>query len=291
MSLYLGCPIWGSKRWVGSLFPPKSQSSDFLHLYGQRFLTVEGNTSFYGMPDLDRMSRWRDETPPGFRFCFKFPQEISHALFLEPQSSALSAWIDRLYALSDRAGPSFLQLPAQYGPNRFDELAAFLTRLPRDLRFAVEVRHPGFFLPPFEKELNDLLESLHMARVLYDVRGLRGVRPMTKEVRDALKQKPQVPVRFTKTADFLFVRYISHPEVEKNAPLFDEWVRWLTPWLLQGREVYFFMHHIDDFYMPALCKDFWTRLSSIYPLPPPPFLKMKNLETAMPKLPVQGSLF
>lgn len=267
MGLYIGCPIWGSKRWVGSLFPSGSRSPDFLRLYSEKFPTVEGNTTFYAMPEVERILKWRKETPPGFRFCLKFPQAISHGVSLGSHGLELRAWIERLEALGDRGGPSFLQLPSQYSPGQFADLVAFLQTLPKQLRFAVEVRHPGFFLPPFEGKVDQLLSELGMARVLYDVRPLRSAKPYSLEVREALKQKPQVPVRFTQTTDFLFIRFISHPEVEKNTPFLEEWVNSLVPWLKAGLDVYFFVHHIDDFYMPALCQKLYERLSQEIGLP------------------------
>jgi uncharacterized protein YecE (DUF72 family) len=63
MSFAIGCAIWAYKGWVGDLFPAGSHAADFLKLYGQRFLTVEGNTTFYSIPDPATIQRWVDETP------------------------------------------------------------------------------------------------------------------------------------------------------------------------------------------------------------------------------------
>lgn len=70
--------MWGLKAWVGSFFPAGAKQREFLALYSRRLQTVEGNTTFYATPDVATVERWRAETPPGFRFCFKFPQSISH---------------------------------------------------------------------------------------------------------------------------------------------------------------------------------------------------------------------
>ncbi len=51
MPLYLGCPIWGLKGWVGNFFPAGAKQRDFLALYSRRLNTVEGNTTFYAIPD------------------------------------------------------------------------------------------------------------------------------------------------------------------------------------------------------------------------------------------------
>ncbi len=78
MSLYLGCPMWGLKSWVGPFFPPKTKQAAFLSAYSRRLSTVEGNTTFYALPDIATLERWRDEAAPGFKFCLKVPQSISH---------------------------------------------------------------------------------------------------------------------------------------------------------------------------------------------------------------------
>jgi len=47
---FLGCPIWSNKDWVGELFAPDAKQKDFLQQYASVFNTVEGNTTFYGLP-------------------------------------------------------------------------------------------------------------------------------------------------------------------------------------------------------------------------------------------------
>src|SRR5260370_38511514 len=76
--LYIGCPMWGYKEWVGEFFPPHTPQSDFLRLYSRKLTTVEGNTTFYAIPAAETVARWRAQTPQTFRFCFKIPRGISH---------------------------------------------------------------------------------------------------------------------------------------------------------------------------------------------------------------------
>ena len=75
---YLGCSIWGNKDWVGELFTKDAKTKDFLQQYASVFNTVEGNTTFYGLPSEATVARWREETSEGFRFAFKFSRAISH---------------------------------------------------------------------------------------------------------------------------------------------------------------------------------------------------------------------
>ena len=50
MSIYLGCPIWSFKGWVGNFYPKGTKPADFLREYARRLTTVEGNTTFYAVP-------------------------------------------------------------------------------------------------------------------------------------------------------------------------------------------------------------------------------------------------
>lgn len=276
---YLGGPVWGAKKWLGTLFPPGTATRDFLSTYSRRLNTVEGNGTFYAMPSLETMRRWREETPADFRFCCKFPRTISHDLKLHSAAQETATWLSCLRALGERAGPAFLQLPPDFSPAQLPLLRGYLRALPPSgstgLRFAVEVRHPGWFQPGPEAALGALLRELGMARVLFDVRPLRGASPQALEdadAQEALRRKPDVPVRFLRTAPFTLIRYISHPDPAANDAFLDQWVDALAAWLTEGTEVFFFLHHPGDQHVPTLCRELHQRLSARVPLPPlPPF--------------------
>ncbi|WP_165864087.1 DUF72 domain-containing protein [Capsulimonas corticalis] len=268
--LYLGCPIWNSKSWLGN-FVPASAAREPLAAYSQRLPMVEGNTTFYGMPTREIVARWRDETPPGFRFCLKFPRVISHDKALMNCEADTEQWIDRLRLLEDRAGPSFLQLSREFGPDRLPVLRRFLEALPADIRFAVEPRHPAWFASRNEAMLNDMLAGMDIARVLYDVRPLNMADPADPEVRQAQQKKPQVPVRMDRVGSYVQVRFISYPDVPTNDQWLAEWVPRVAEWLADGADVFFCMHSIYDVEMPVLCRRFHDQLIAAgVPLEPMP---------------------
>ncbi len=209
MTLYLGCPMWALKAWVGTFYPAGAKARDFLSLYSRRLNTVEGNTTFYATPSADTVARWRAETPDDFQFCLKFPKIISHEKRLHAAEPETAEFIARLEQLGDRCGPAFLQLPPTFSARGLPALTAYLDTLPppsSGLRFAVEVRHPDYFGGPAEAALDEALAQRDVARVLYDVRGLRAAEPVDEATRTAQERKPDVPVRFTRTADFAFLR-------------------------------------------------------------------------------------
>lgn len=241
MNFRLGCAIWAYKPWVGELYPLGSRTADFLSLYSQRFPTVEGNTTFYSVPDEAMIDRWVAETSSGFEFCLKLPRSITHQGALVPNSSAAIGFLDRMSQLGDRLGVCFAQLPPTYSPRQFSDLAAFLQGWHRNkARLALEVRHLDWFKEPYHSQLNDLLHCHNVGRVLLDTRPIYDC-PDDPQLHSERK-KPRLPLHKVITADFGLIRYISHPDRALNAPFLLEWVRQIDEWLQQGKQLYFFVH-------------------------------------------------
>ncbi len=173
VNFYLGCAVWSFPGWVGNLYPPQSRSSDFLRLYSQRLTTVEGNTTFYAVPSTKTIKRWLEQTTPGFKFCPKFPQTISHGGLLQPAIADALNFLERMAGLGDRLGTVFLQLPPSYSPKYLADLQQFFTGIgQRNFSLAVEVRHLDWFKPDPGDRLNDMLAKLNIARVLLDTRPI-----------------------------------------------------------------------------------------------------------------------
>src|SRR5581483_2351270 len=135
---YIGCPVWSHKEWVGTFFPEHTPPGDFLRLYSHKLSTVEGNTTFYAVPSIETIARWRAETPQGFRFCPKIPRQISHTPALQATRDATLAFIRRMRGLGERLGPIFLQLPPAFGPSHLTQLESWLGFWPPEVRLAVE---------------------------------------------------------------------------------------------------------------------------------------------------------
>lgn len=241
MNFRLGCAIWGYKDWVGDLFPPGSRSSDFLSLYSRRFTTVEGNTTFYSIPDADTVKRWAEATPSGFKFCPKLPREQTHQGSLVPRIPDTLAFLNRMQGLGDRLGPVFAQLPPSYSPANLEDLSTFLQALPRDqVELAVEVRHLDWFEAEHSARLNTLLEELRVGRVLLDTRPIYDC-PDDPQLTSE-RRKPKVPLQTITTAPFTLIRYISHPEQQYNQRFLQEWVTQIEQWLQQNQQIYYFVH-------------------------------------------------
>ncbi len=268
MDIYVGCPIWSFKGWVGNFYPKSTKSGDYLREYARRLTTIEGNTTFYAVPAQKTIEQWAADTPATFRFCPKIPKTISHVGKLVDNLPRALQFVDVMGGLGIRLGPMFLQLPPRYSPNLLPDLRAFLAAWPRDVRLAVEVRHWDWFESPHNETLNELLSDHNMARVTIDtrpIRDLRGDRILAGSVYESLlearERKPHVPVIPERTTDFVFVRYIGHPQLEVNLPFLDEWSSYFSSQMKEGADVYAFCHSPENLIAPDLCREVHRRVS------------------------------
>ncbi len=292
MSFYIGCPIWSWKGWVGNFYPEGTKPSEFLHEYTRRLTTVEGNTTFYAVPAQKTLEGWAEEMPPTFRFCPKVPKAISHEGKLMDNVERASEFIKIMSQLGTRLGPMFLQLPPRYSPKLIGDLTAFLASWPREVRLAVEVRHLDWFDSPHDEALNELLSEHNMARVTIDTRPIRDLDgdeilagSVYQSLLEARERKPDVPVVPKRTSDFIFVRYIGHPDIEVNNPYLKEWGDYFIPQLQGGADVYMFCHSPNNLAAPWLCRKLYAQVEKEVNLPPLPWNEVdsENYE--------QGQLF
>jgi uncharacterized protein YecE (DUF72 family) len=254
---YLGCPVWSNRDWIGQLFTANAKPDEFLRQYSAVFNTVEGNNSFYGLPQLNTVLRWRDEAAPGFRFCFKFPRVISHERRLRTVAAETTEFFNRLSPLASTGhlGPCFLQLPPSFGPMDLSALGDYLVALPTEFQCAVEVRHRAFFAKgEEERQLNRLLLDRGVDRVMLDSRALFSADPTDPNTQTAQGKKPRLPVHAISLGQRPFIRYIGHPDPEANRPFLEPWLDKLELWLNEGREPYFFAHTPNNRQAPRLAQ-------------------------------------
>ena len=278
MNFHIGCPIWSFKGWVGNFYPQGTKPADFLREYTRRLTTVEGNTTFYAIPPRKTILNWVAEMPEGFHFCPKIPRSISHEGTLTQHIEDALSFVEIMDQLGPRLGPTFLQLPPRYSPRQFDDLKAFLDAWPPDHRLAVEVRHLNWFDGPQHEALNGLLAQYNMARVVIDTRPIRNLKgdkilrgSVYESLLEARERKPDVPVIPERTADFIFIRYIGHPQDVYNTALLVEWADYLVSQLREGADVYVFCHSPDNMIAPYLCRNLHQRVATQVSIPPLPW--------------------
>jgi len=292
MTIYLGCPIWSFKGWVGNFYPKGTKSTDFLREYARRLTTIEGNTTFYAVPAPKTIESWIEQTPETFRFCPKIPKAISHNGKLIDTIPRANEFVNVMRPLVARLGPMFLQLPPSYSPKLIADLAKFLDAFPKDIRLGVEVRHLDWFDAPHDESLDRLLAQHNMARVTIDTRPIRSMAgdkslagSSYESLLEARERKPDVPVVPKRTSDFIFLRFIGHPDLEHNLEWVAEWVEYLVPQMQANADVFVFCHSPDNLSAPNICREFHKRISSKIKIPALPW------DAIEPDIPKQPSLF
>jgi len=290
--LYVGCPIWSFKGWVGNFYPKGTKPAEFLFQYARRLTDIEGNTTFYAVPSRETLGNWVEQTPATFRFCPKVPKAISHEGKLADNIDKALGFVDVMRGLGARLGPMFLQLPPRFSPNLLADLQTFLSLWPADVRLAVEVRHLDWFDSPHDEALDALLTEHNMARVTIDTRPIRSLQgdkllagSTYESLLEARERKPDVPVVPKRTSDFVFVRYIGHPDMEINRPFLEEWGSYFSSQIKSGANVFMFCHSPDNMIAPYLCKELHRLVANDVDIPPLPWDEIK------PDIPGQPTLF
>ena len=267
----LGCPVWNCAAWKGSVYPASAAKDRWLRHYTKVFSTVEGNSTFYGIPGPDTFRRWADQAHDGFKFALKFPRAISHEKELLGAETETGLFLDGLEILhgADRLGTSFLQLGPRFGPGGLAPLHAYLDRLPKEFPFAVEVRHSAWFEGALETELNQLLQHHNIDRVIFDSRPLFSAPASDESEIKSQSRKPRSPIREFVTGQRPMLRLVGRNNIERVDQWINEWVPKVATWIADGLEPYIFLHAPDDAFAPQLAMRFHNALSeTIHELQP-----------------------
>lgn len=267
--------MWALRSWVGRYLPPGGDRRAELATYTSWCTAVEGNTTFYALPTADTVRRWAEATPEDFQFCFKVPRTISHDRRLRSAEAELTEFCERLEPLGSRLGPSWVQLPATFGPDDLGVLDRFCAALPRDRAWAVEVRHRAFEADgSAEREVNDLLHRHGVDRVLIDSRALFAGPCVTPEEIEAFGRKPRLRIRPVAVGPRPSVRFIGQTDPEANPEFWAPWVAKVAAWLEEGRRPMVFIHTPDNAVSPTLARAFHDEVRAVVPdlepLPEPP---------------------
>lgn len=202
-TVHVGASSWSSLDWYGVFYPPELKPADFLSYYARHFDTVEIDATWHHPPSPAVVDGWRERTPDGFRFAAKVPQTITHKKYLVDCDREMTQFLRTMERLGDKLGPLVFQFPYvakgkdeheyRTGEDFLRRLQTFLPTLPREFRYAVEVRNPGWMT-------EDLLSLLRT----YDI-ALTLISYYTMPPLDELVQKIDVV-----TSDFTLIRFLGH---------------------------------------------------------------------------------
>lgn len=162
--LRIGCQSWQYDDWITPaggdkiFYPRGTKPADMLELYAQIFDTIEVDSTAYGTPLPSTIEGWLAATPDDFQFSLKVPRAITHGFALSPASyPQFDEFVEASRAFGSKLGMILIQFPAAFEPTKDDaqRLRDFLARLPDDIRFGVEFRHPSWFVEWTFEELQD----------------------------------------------------------------------------------------------------------------------------------------
>ena len=180
--IYIGGSSWKYEGWLGQVytydrylsrgrFSKKKFEQDCIAEYAETFPIVCGDFAFYQFPTEEFWRKLFGGAPPPLKFGFKVPEEITVRRFPNQPRYGDKAGLDNPTFLDNEMfeasflGPlapyrervavlifEFGQLSQAVYPEPrmfFDDLEAFLERLPPGYRYSVEIRNQEFLRPEY----------------------------------------------------------------------------------------------------------------------------------------------
>ena len=263
----IGACAWTFEDWRDEFYPPDLPQSQWLEFYARYFPAVEIDSTFYGAPPEGAVLRWVETTPATFRFACKLPREITHACKLRDCSKELTAFLRAVEPLTAKLQVILIQLPPSFTPkDGRTVLRTFLKQLPRDYRFAIEFRHPGWHRPNIIR----LLETFRICWVWADT--------------SPLNERNLAPFEFLpQTTDFLYLRLLGDYATKydrdgrhlhrygkllwKREAALESWSLKVERHLAEVRNVWAFVGNHYEGFAPETAERLARRLGFDLPLP------------------------
>ena len=160
MTLRVGTSGW---RHLADFYPPRTREADMLPVYAEEFSLVEIDSTFQGLPGIERIAGWADSVDEDFRFhVLAFGGLCLHQLRPGAKPQPGVSWRDfavpapdflfgdfaaALEPLGAKLGAVTLQFPAYFGASAESEdyLAECRANLP-GLPLAVEFRNSAWLI-------------------------------------------------------------------------------------------------------------------------------------------------
>jgi uncharacterized protein YecE (DUF72 family) len=239
LNIYVGCPRWGNRGWIGRVYPPKTSDKQLLTEYSKQFNSIELNATFYSIPKPEDVKRWKDQVNdrPNFKFCARFPQAITHIRRLKNAEEQTAQFYESINGLGDQLGALMLQIGDNFSPKSFDNLKPYLESLPRSSPVFLEVRHKDWFRDhEARQKLFDTLYNLKISTVITDTAGRRDCAHMELTTPDTM------------------IRFVGSDLHQTDYTRADAWVKRIKSWKEKGlKTIWFFVHQLDENNSPEMC--------------------------------------
>ena len=162
----------GTGGWAYFLVPGVNS----LAAYSKVFNFVEVNSTFYRIPPLSQVEKWRRIVPPDFQFSVRANRSITQACSFRPVRQVIET-LEKMREICHvlKADILHLQTPSSFKPNRLvaNDLRQLLSSVDLgNLRLALEVRQvPGRVLP------DELLKIMQDKSMIHCVDLSKGEEP------------------------------------------------------------------------------------------------------------------
>ncbi len=265
----LGTCAWSSEEWSGTFYPADLPPERWLEFYSRYFGVVEIDSTFHSPPAGGAVLRWAESTPASFRFTCKLPRSITHACRLRDCAPELNAFLRMLEPLAAKLHVILIQLPPSFAPKEGRPvLRSFLEQLPRDFRFAIEFRHPGWHRPQVVR----LLEKHRVCWVWADT--------------SPLNERNLAPFElWPRTTDFIYVRLLGDYTTKydgdgkhmhrygtllwKREAAVESWALKIARHVDEVRNVWGFVNNHYEGFAPETCQRIAEKLGYQLQLPSP----------------------
>ncbi len=238
-NVYLGATGWSNPTWKNLIYPAKTASSQFLHHYSKQFKTIELNSTFYGIPTLEKIEKWLNDTPKDFKFCPKFPQSLSHRKDFGQSSGALIKWFEALDHLKEKLGSTFIQFPNYYDIGKLKNQIAHLARFSESFPLTVELRNENCYKREQFESIKRLCSEHNIGLVITDVAGNRAI------------------YHHTFLQNHLIIRWVGNEDNLHNQKRLEHLKNLIVSWSQVGHfDLYFMVHHPDINQVPKTCQSF-----------------------------------
>ena len=183
--------------------------------------TVEVDSTFYACPTPRTVSNWAARTPENFVFSVKVPQAVTHEKVLVDCDAELAEFFGTMDLLAAKLGPMVFQFPAfdrwKFPTQKhfLELLAPFLMKLPRDRKFAVEIRNKNW-IPMKSSEPNESKKKYQKEYFRVTIPYTDGefsgrvFKERAKAEKYALRQRKSPVVKNTKIEPFTRNQYEWH---------------------------------------------------------------------------------
>jgi len=184
-NILIGTSGYSYKDWLGNFYPQFCPQADFLRFYSSVFNTVEIDSTYYRVPSVDTVKKWKTITPDKFIFTAKFPSSVTHEGDIDSRLKNARGFIDTMRHLDHKLGPLLMQFPYGFKPEEnWETMNRLIENIPEKTEIALEVRNRKWLKPEFYK----LLKSKNISLVRVD--------------------HPWMPKQYDSTGDFMYIRLL-----------------------------------------------------------------------------------